>query len=287
MTPTDVRAVAGVVPDRSVTRLQRSQGWAPLNLRELWAHRELLYFLVWGDLKLRYKQTALGATWAVLQPFLTMIVFTIFFGKLAKIPSDGIPYAVFAYTALVPWTYFANALSLSSLSLVRYEKVITKVYFPRLIVPLAAVLAGLVDFAVSFLLLIALMVWYGITPTHAIWTLPLFILFATVTALAVSLWFAALNVQYRDVRYTIPFLTQVWMFLTPVAYAVTLIPEQWQAMYGLNPMVGVVEGFRWSLLARDNPPGIALVVSIAMVLVILVGGLFYFRRMERTFADVL
>ena len=269
-----------------VTRIQRSSGWAALNLRDLWAHRELLYFLIWGDLKLRYKQTALGATWAILQPFLTMVVFSIFFGRLARIPTDGIPYPVFAYTALVPWTFFANGLSLGSLSLTRYERVITKVYFPRLIVVLSAILSGLIDLLIAFVLLIAMLRYYDITPDRAIVALPLFIVFATATALAVSLWLAALNVQYRDVRYTIPFLTQVWLFLTPIAYSASLVPSEWRNVYALNPMVGVVEGFRWSLLQKEHPSWEMIGVSASVVALILISGLYYFRRMERTFADV-
>lgn len=269
-----------------VTRIQRTGGWAALNLGDLWVHRELLYFLIWGDLKLRYKQTALGAVWAVLQPFLTMLVFSLFFGKLAGMESDGVPYAVFAYTALVPWTYFANAFNQASLSLTRYEKVITKVYFPRLIVPLAAVLSGLVDFLIAFGLLVVMIKYYGIGITATIWTLPFFLAFTVVTSLAVSLWLAALNVRYRDVRYTVPFLTQVWLFLTPVVYASSLIPERWQPVYALNPMVSVVEGFRWSLLGTVDAPDRMLVVSGLVVLVLLVGGLYYFRRVERTFADI-
>jgi lipopolysaccharide transport system permease protein len=269
-----------------ITIIRPSRGWSALNLADIWAHRELLYFLIWSDLKLRYKQTSLGAIWAVLQPFLTMIVYSVFLGRLARVPSDGIAYPVFVYTALVPWTFFANALTQSSLSLIRYEKVITKVYFPRLIIPIAAVAAGLVDLGIAFVLLVGIVLYYGIMPGVAIVLLPLFVLLATVTALAVSLWLSALNVQYRDVRYTVPFITQVWMFVTPVIYSSKLIPERWHALYGLNPMAGVVEGFRWSLLGQDNPSFSILMTSAAVTSVILVGGLYYFRRLERTFADV-
>jgi lipopolysaccharide transport system permease protein len=270
----------------AVTRIQRSTGLVPLNLRDLWGNRELLVFLIWGDLKLRYKQTVLGAAWAVLQPLLTMIVFSIFFGRLARLPTDGIPYPLFVYTALVPWTFFANAMNLASASLIRHEKVITKVYFPRLIVPMAAVAAGLVDFGIAFALLLGMLLYYGVVPGVAMLMLPAFVVLAVMTALAVSLWMSALNVQYRDVRYTLAFLTQVWLFLTPIVYSTTLIPERWRTVYGLNPMAGVVEGFRWSLLGSPHGPGPMLLVSVLMVTVLLVGGLYYFRRMEQTFADV-
>jgi lipopolysaccharide transport system permease protein len=254
--------------------------------RELWEYRELLYFLVWRDVKVRYKQTVIGAAWAILQPVMTMVVFSIFFGSLAKIPSDGLPYPVFAFTALLPWQLFASALSGASNSLVSSQNLITKVYFPRLIIPIASVLAGLVDFALAFLVLLLLMAYFGIIPSLAVLTLPLFILFALATALAVGLWLSALNVQYRDVRYTIPFLTQFWMFLTPVAYSSSLVPEQWRALYGLNPMAGVVEGFRWALLGKATPPGPLLLVSVATVAVLLIGGLIYFQRVEGSFADM-
>ena len=262
------------------------RGWISLDLRGLWEYRELLYFLTWRDIKVRYKQTALGAAWAVIQPFFMMIVFSLFFGKLGKIPSDGVPYPVFAYCALLPWQLFAHALSESSNSLVANERLITKVYFPRLIVPISAVLGGLMDFAIAFLILLGMMAYYGIAPTMMIVTLPLFLLLAVMTALGVGLWLSALNVQYRDVRYTIGFLAQFWLFATPVAYPSSLIPQQWRWLYGLNPMAGVVEGFRWALLGKAEGPGALLAVSIIAVLLILVGGLFYFRRMEQTFADV-
>jgi lipopolysaccharide transport system permease protein len=257
-----------------------------LNLAELWEYRELLYFLVWRDIKVRYKQTALGAAWAILQPLMTMLVFNLFFGRLAKVPSDGIPYPVFAYCALLPWQLFAFAITESSNSLVGSQNLITKVYFPRLLVPLSSVLAGLVDFSISFAVMLTMMFSYGITPSVAVVTIPLFILFTIMTALAVGLWLSTLNVKYRDVRYTIPFLTQFWMFATPVAYPSSLVPERWRALYGLNPMAGVVEGFRWALLGKNVGPGILLWVSLAVVILLLVGGLFYFRRMEWTFADI-
>lgn len=259
--------------------------WTSIGFRELWDYRELLYFLTLRDIKVRYKQTALGAAWAVIQPFFMMVVFSLFFGRLAGIKSDGIPYPVFTFCALLPWQLFAHALTESSNSLVANERLITKVYFPRLVVPMAAVLGGLVDFAVAFVILLIMMLYYGIVPTWAIVTLPAFILLAILTALGVGLWLSALNVQYRDVRYTINFLIQFWLFATPVAYPSSLVPERWRALYGLNPMAGVVEGFRWALLG-NKPPGAMLAVSVAVVIVILVGGLYYFRRMEQQFADV-
>ncbi|MBV8732608.1 MAG: ABC transporter permease [Acidobacteriia bacterium] len=257
-----------------------------LNLKSLWDYRELLYFLLWRDIKIRYKQTALGATWAILQPVLTMLVFTVFFGRLAKMPSDGIPYPVFAYTALLPWQLFLFALTESSNSLVGNQNLITKVYFPRLVIPISATLTGLVDFAISFCVLLGLLNYYHITPTKAVVWLPAFLLLALGTALSVGLWLSALNVRFRDVRYTIPFLAQFWMFATPVAYPSTLVPEPWRKWYGLNPMAGVVEGFRWALLGKSPGPGLMLGVSLAAVVLLLTGGLIYFRRTESTFADI-
>ena len=269
-----------------VTVIRPSRGWMPLNLAELWAYRELLYFLVWRDVKVRYKQAALGVAWVVLQPLFTMVVFSIFFGKLAKVPSDGIPYPVFAYCGLLPWQLFAHAVMESGNSLVNNQHLITKVYFPRLLVPLAAVTAGLVDFGIAFVILLAMMAGFHLMPTGAIVLLPAFVVLALAAALAVGLWLSALNVQYRDVRHTLPFLTQCWLFLTPVVYPSTLVPGAWRMLYGLNPMAGVVEGFRWALLGTARAPGPWLLVSVAMVGALLVSGLYYFRRMERTFADV-
>jgi len=266
--------------------IRPSKGWAPLNLGALWEYRELLYFLIWRTIKVRYKQTVLGAAWAVIQPFFTMIVFSIFFGHLVRIPSEGVPYPIFSYAALVPWMYFANAVTQSSNSLVENQSMITKVYCPRLLVPLASVLAGLVDFTMAFVVLIAMMVFYGIVPTAAIWTLPLFVVLATITALGVGLWLSALNVQYRDVRYTTSFLVQIWLFLTPIAYPSTLVPGKWLVIYGLNPMAGVIEGFRWALLGTEHAPGTLLMLSALTAAVLVVSGLYYFRRTERAFADV-
>ena len=266
--------------------LEPSTGLVRPNLTDVWAYRELLYFLVWRDVKVRYKQTVLGAAWAILQPVMTMVVFSIFFGRFAKMPSDGVPYPVFAFAALLPWQLFAYALSESANSLVGSQNLITKVYFPRLIVPLASALAGLVDFAIAFIVLLGLMWHYGIVPTRAVVLLPLFVVLALATALAVGLWLSSLNVKYRDVRYTIPFLTQFWMFATPVAYPTSIVPERWRALLGLNPMAGVVEGFRWALLGRAEGPGPVLAVSVTVVALMLVGGLMYFRQIERTFADL-
>lgn len=267
-------------------RIAPSRGWVSLKLGEIWEYRELLYFLIWRDIKVRYKQTALGAAWAIIQPLMTMFVFSVFFGGLAKIPSDGIPYPIFAFVALVPWTFFANGLNQASNSLVGSAHLITKVYFPRLIVPLASVLSSIVDFLIGFVVLIGMMFFYGIVPTvNALW-LPLFLLLALVTALGVGLWLSALNVKYRDVRYLLGFVTQIWMFATPIAYPSSMLPEPWRTVYGLNPMAGVVEGFRWALLGSNGAPGPIIAVSATAASVILVTGAFYFRRMEKTFADI-
>jgi lipopolysaccharide transport system permease protein len=279
-------ALAREGPRREVVRIRPGRGWKALDLGELWRYRELLVFLAWRDIALRYKQTALGVAWAVIQPLFTMLVFSVFFGALAKVPSDGIPYPLFALVGLLPWQLFAYALTQASNSLVAEQRLITKVYFPRLLIPLASVLAGLCDFLIAFGLVVVGLLVYGVAPGWPLLAVPLLTLFAVVTAMAVGLWLAALNVQFRDVRYTVPFLTQIWMFLTPVAYPSSIVPERWRALYGLNPMAGVVEGFRWALLGRADLPLGLMAVSAVVVLVLLVGGLFYFRRLERTFADV-
>lgn len=266
--------------------LRSSKGWTALNLAELWQYRELIFFLTWRDIKVRYKQTAFGIAWAVIQPVFTMVVFSVFFGRLAGIPSDGLPYPVFAYCALLPWQLFAYSLTESSNSLVANRQLLTKVYFPRLVIPVSAVLASLVDFVIAFGVLIGMMGYYHIIPTQAVWMLPVFVLMAVAAALAVGLWLSALNVQYRDVRYTIPFLTQVWLFATPIAYPSSLVPDAWRLLYGINPMAGVVEGFRWALLGTGKAPGGMFLVSAVMVVALLVSGLYYFRQMERTFADM-
>ena len=263
-----------------------AHNWWALGLRQLAAHHELLYFLVLRLVKLRYKQTFFGAGWAILQPLLAMAAFTLIFGRLARLPSDGLPYAVFAYTALVPWTYFANALTQASNSLVDNERMLTKVYFPRALLPLASVIAGLLDLAIALLVLVGLLAAYGLAPSTNLWALPAFVLLAAVTAFAVGLWLSALNVRYRDVRHAVPFLVQFWLFVTPVAYASSLVPAGWREWYGLNPMVGVVDGFRWAILGRPEVQG-RFVVSVLVVLVLLLGGLSYFRRTERTFADII
>ena len=273
-------------PAVTTLRIAPSQGWVPLKLSDLWEYRELLYFLVWRDIKVRYKQTALGATWAIIQPVMTMVVFSLFFGHLAKMPSDGVPYPIFSFAALVPWSFFANGLSQASNSLVGSSNLITKVYFPRLIIPLASAFSGVVDFLIAFVVLIGMMLYYGIVPTLNIFWLPLFVLLAMVTSLGVGLWLSALNVEYRDVRYIVPFITQFWLFVTPIAYPSSLLPEPWRTLYGLNPMVGVVEGFRWALLGTNTVPGPMVAVSSAAAILILVTGAFYFRRMEKAFADI-
>ena len=266
--------------------IKPSHGWAALNLRDLWLYRELIFFMTWRDLKVRYKQTLLGASWAILQPFLTMIVFSVFFGTLAKVPSDGVPYPIFSYTALIPWTLFSKALQDASRSLVANRHMITKVYFPRMILPLSSVMAGLVDFLIAFVVLLGMMWYYKISPTVNVWVLPLFLLLALITAVGVGLWLSALNVLFRDINYVLPFLTQFWMYLTPVAYPSSMIPTEWQVIYALNPMTGVVEGFRWALLGTGQPPGIMTLVSSIAAVVLLISGMFYFRRMERLFADM-
>lgn len=269
-----------------VFRIKPSHGWVSLRLGELWEYRELLYFLVWRDIKIRYKQTALGAAWAIIQPLMTMVVFSLFFGKLAKIPSDGIPYPIFCYAALVPWTFFANGLTQSSNSLVGSSNLLTKVYFPRLAIPIATVFSGVIDFLLAFGILLVMMPFYHVPITWKVLWFPVFLLLALVTSLGVGLWLSALNVQYRDVRYVVPFITQFWMLATPIAYPSSLLSEPWKTIYGLNPMSGVVEGFRWALLGSKISVGPLLAVSSLAALLILIGGAFYFRKMEKTFADI-
>jgi lipopolysaccharide transport system permease protein len=273
--------------DTHVTILQPAKGLGALNLRDLWVYRELIYFMTWRDLKVRYKQTLLGASWAILRPFLTMVVFSIFFGDLAQVPSDGVPYPIFSFAALVPWGLFSDAVSVAGRSLVQNRHMITKIYFPRVILPLSSILAGVVDFLIAFVILGGMMVYYKIPPTVHVWTLPLFLLLALITSTGVGLWLAALNVQYRDVNYMTPFLTQFWLFVTPIAYPASMVPAKWQLIYSLNPMAGVVEGFRWALLGTDQgAPGPMLAVSSLVAVVLLVSGMVYFRRMERNFADM-
>jgi lipopolysaccharide transport system permease protein len=272
--------------ERVHIHIEPIRGWISLELRELWAYRELLYFLAWRDVKVRYKQTVLGAAWAILQPFFTMVIFSLFFGRLAGMPSDEIPYPIFSYAALVPWQFFAGGLTRSSNSLVGSGSLIKKVYFPRLVVPVAAVLPGAVDFVLAFAVLLGMMLFYGIVPTLNVAWLPLLLLLAFVTALGAGLWLSALNVQFRDVGYLVPFLANAWMFATPIAYPSSLLDQPWRTLYGLNPMAGVVEGFRWALLGTETAPGPMVLVSAGAAVALLVSGAFYFRRMEQTFADV-
>ena len=269
------------------TRRQPSTGWARPKFRELWKFRELLYFFAWRDIKVRYKQTIMGVLWAIIQPLFSMVIFSLFFGRLANVPSDGVPYPIFSYTGLVPWIFFANALAQASNSLVVNANMIKKIYFPRLALPIAAVLAGVIDFILAFIVLLGIMLFYRMVPTVNVIWLPFFSLLALVTSLGVSLWLSAINVQFRDVRYTIPFIIQSWLFLTPIAYPSSSIPEPWRTIYGLNPMAGVVEGFRWALLGTDTAPGPMTMVSAGVALVLFISGAFYFRRMEQSFADVL
>lgn len=279
---------AAAAPHAAVAVIEPSQGWIPVKLPELWEYREVLYFLVWRDIKVRYRQTLIGAIWAIIQPFMTMVVFTVFFGGLAKMPSDGIPYPLFAFAALVPWTFFANGLTQGANSLVASGHLITKVYFPRLLVPTARVLSGLLDLALSFLVLLGMVWWYGTLPRPiALLWLPGLVLLALVSALSVSLWLSALNVRYRDIQHVVPFLVQLWLFATPIAYPSSLLTERWRTAYALNPMVGVVEGFRWALLGSGTAPGPVLGASTVAAIVLLITGAFFFRRVERTFADVI
>jgi len=274
-------------PEPTTTHIKATSGWVGLQLGELWQYRELIYFFIWRDIKVRYKQTVLGAAWAILQPLITMVIFTLFFGKLAKMPSDGVPYPIFSYAALVPWTFFSNGVSKASNSLVGGSGMLKKIYFPRMALPIAAVTGGLVDFALAFIMMLLLMVGFGITPTLNVVWLPLLLILAWATALGVSLWLTSLNVLFRDVRYVVPFIIQAWLFATPVVYPASLIENPlWRTVYALNPMVGVVEGFRWALLGTDTAPGPLVLVSAIVAVVLVVSGAFYFRRMERTFADV-
>lgn len=277
---------ASRLPD--LVTIKPVKGWVPLNLKDLWHYRELIYFLTWRDLKVRYKQSVLGVLWAILKPFMNMVVFTIFFGELAKVPSDGIPYPIFSYTGLLPWIFFASALEVSARSMLQSGSMVSKIYFPRIIVPLASVFANLVDFGISFIILIGMMIFYQIVPTANIFWLPVFLLLAMIAAIGVGLWFSALLVMYRDVNYLLPFITEIWKFISPVVYSATMIPEKWQWLYSLNPMAGVVSGFRWALLGKPETialPGV--LISAGISLAIFISGLYFFRRMERVFADMI
>lgn len=278
-----VESLPHVAP--TIVRIEPPRGWFDLRLGEVWSYRELLYFFVWRDVKVRYKQTAIGVSWVVLQPLLTMGIFTLFFGRLAKLPSDGLPYPVFYFTALVPWTYFATALQSCTNIVVDNQRVITKVFFPRLVLPFSAVISGLVDFCIGFVVMCIVVAIYGIRPGAAALWLPALLLLAVLTALGVGLWMSALNALYRDVRYVVPFLIQFWMFASPVAYPSSLVPPKWRWLYGLNPMAGVIDGFRWSLTGHGQPPGPLLLASAAAVALVLLGGLFFFQRMEGAVAD--
>ena len=273
--------------DENKLIIKSTKGWRFLNPGELWQYRELLYFLVWRDLRVRYKQTVIGAGWAIFQPLMTMLIFTVIFGYLVKVPSEGLPYPIFVYSALLPWIYFANSLSLGSASLVANANLISKIYFPRLIIPLVSITTPLVDFLLSFAILICMIVWFGIKPTWGILAVPLILAFSGVTALAINLWFSALNVRYRDVGYVIPVMVQLWFYMSPVIYPITLVPEKWRLLYSLNPMVGVIQGFRWALLGKQTPDLMVMTISSIIVLALLVGGIIYFRSTEQTFADVI
>src|SRR5579872_6009316 len=279
-------AAAAAPADYPVVRIEAQRGWLALDLGEVWAYRDLVYFFVWRDIKVRYKQTVIGASWAILQPVLTMLVFSLFFGRLAKIPSGGLPYPIFYYSALLPWMYFATAMQAATNIVVDNQRVITKIYFPRVVLPIASVLPGLLDFVISFAVFLIMMVYYRIVPTATVIWLPAFLLLAVLTALGVGLWLSALNALYRDVRYVVPFLVQFWMFASPVAYPSSLVPEKWRWLYGLNPMAGVIEGFRWALTGHGEPPGILLAASSAAVILLVVSGLAYYHAMEGTIADV-
>jgi lipopolysaccharide transport system permease protein len=278
--------VAAKPPESPVVRIEAHRGWLALDLGELWAYRDLIYFFVWRDIKVRYKQTVIGAAWAILQPVLTMLVFSLFFGKLARIPSQGLPYPIFYYTALLPWSYFATAMQGATNIVVENQRVITKIYFPRVVLPISSILSGLLDFAISFAVFLALMAYYRMVPTRAVIWLPAFMLLAVLTALGVGLWLSALNALYRDVRYVVPFLVQFWLFASPVAYPSSLVPAKWRWLYGLNPMAGVIEGFRWALTGHGDPPSILLAASSGAVVLLVLSGLVYYHAMEGTIADV-
>ena len=285
VTQTQVAVVAK--PSESpVVRIEARRGWLALDPGELWAYRELLYFLVWRDIKVRYKQTVIGAAWAILQPVMTMLVFSLFFGKLAKIPSQGLPYPIFYYCALLPWMYFSTAMQSATNIIVDQQRVITKIYFPRVVLPIASVLSGLLDFLISFGVFLVMMAYFRMVPTSAVIWLPAFMLLAVLTALGVGLWLSALKALYRDVRYVVPFLVQFWMFASPVAYPSSLVPARWRGLYGLNPMAGVIEGFRWALTGHGQPPGILLAASSAAVILLVFSGLVYYHAVEGTMADV-
>jgi lipopolysaccharide transport system permease protein len=278
---------SGSTQVREHIRIEPSSGWIPLNLKELWEYRELIFYFVWRDLKVRYKQTVVGAGWAVIQPIFTMVVFSIFFGQLAKLPSDGVPYPIFSFAALVPWGYFVNVMSGTASSMLTNASMIKKVYFPRLAIPLSHVFSAGVDFAIQFAVLLLMMLYYKISPTADIVWLPLFVLLAVVTSTGVGLWLATYSARYRDLRYIQNFLVQSWLFITPIAYSSSLLNEPWKTLYGINPMAGVVEGFRWALLGTDTSPGLMVVVSALVAVIVFVSGLYKFQQLEKTFADII
>ena len=286
-TPGEAPDVPPGPPVGPLTVIEPPRGWLSLNLAELWRYRDLFTLLVWRDFSSRYRQSLLGIGWAVVRPVFSVVVFTVIFGRIAKLPSDGIPYPLFSFAAMMPWLYFSGALAGATNSVVTGSALLTKVYFPRLILPLATVTTGLVDLAIQFVLLVGLMLWYGVVPSWAILLAPLFIAECTLVSLALGLWLTALNVKYRDIGHLVPFMTQIWMYLTPIVYATSMVPERWRAVYALNPMVGVIEGFRWAMLGQSAPDWTMLAVSFSVVLVLFVGGLYYFNRVERTFADII
>ena len=283
----DISSVAHPAAAKHITRIESSSRWRFLDLSEIWRYRELMYFLAWRDIQVRYKQTAIGVLWVVAQPIASILVFSLFFGRLAKIPSNGVPYPLFVFAALLPWQVFARAMMEASTSLVTDQRLVSRVYFPRIMVPLSSIIAALFDFCITFLLFLALMFWYGVHPVLAVLTLPLFLILMVTTAMGVGFWLAPLNIEYRDVTYILPFVTQIWMFLTPVVYPSTLVPEKWRILYGLNPLAGVVEGFRWALLGVGPGPSPMLFVSAAVSLILMVTGIVWFRRRERTFTDAI
>ena len=266
--------------------IEPRRGLFDIDLGGLWQYRELFYFLIWRDIKVRYKQTLIGAAWAVVQPLVTMTILAVIFGRFVKVPSENLPYPIFVFAAILPWNFFAGALTRSTASLVSSAHLVSKVYFPRTIVPVSASLSGVIEFAIAFLILLAMMVWYGFSPTQGAWFLPLFLLMALLTALAVGMWLSALNVKYRDVGYIVPILIQLWMYASPIIYPVSLVPERWRMFYRLNPMANVIEGFRWALLGKQSPDFLIVTISATIALVILAGGILYFKSVERTFADV-
>ena len=274
-------------PSQVVTEIRPDRGWLDLDLGAVWRYRELLGVLVMRDLQVLYKQALLGAGWAILQPVFAVIIFSIIFGYIVKMPSEGVPYPLFAFAGVLPWTYFAEAVRRSGTGLVTDAELVRKVYFPRLIMPLANVISPLVDFCIAFVVLLVVMAFYGIAPGWKMLVIPPLMLIAALLALSIGLWLAPINVRFRDIKHTLPFLIQIWMYASPIVYPLSIVPQEWQALYALNPMVGVIEGFRWAVFDRGEPNFTALAMSGAVIVLLLAGGLVFFRRMERTFADVI